>query len=488
MLKPFRTLRLKLTLLYVVIFGALQAALWIVIDSTRASLVYHRFDSVLTERGEDILHSISTIEGPDNLTAGGPALEALIRSLANEDIFFQIRDADGNLLASSPNAEGVPLPFDAQARTARESGSPEFLTFDGKLSKQLGLPGQRMREVVIYGGPPGGQFYLQLAMSMGPIDQELTNIRDLLFVFGFVSLIVAGITSWYMARRSLAPLLAIARQAREISARRLDQRIPVPSTGDEVAEMIVVLNDMLDRLEAEFRAQRRFIADVTHELKTPLAVLLGETQAMQRQGAGNGNAWTPFIATVQEETRRILRLVEAFLILNRLQAGSPAPSLDLVSMEEVVLSAIRKCRAAAKERDVRLLPRFPSSGEAVEPVVMGDNDMLVSALQNLIENAIAVSPAGETVEIAVEVRNGRVVTAVRDRGPGISEDRLAQIFRLFTQPEKKPAGKPGIGLTIARGAAELHRGSIEGGNRPDGGYEFTIRLPLAAATNHLVQP
>lgn len=95
------------------------------------------------------------------------------------------------------------------------------------------------------------------------------------------------------------------------------------SSGDEVAEMIIVLNDMLDRLEAEFAAQRRFIADVTHELKTPLAVLLGETQAMQRQ-TGKPADYALYVATVHDETRRILRLVEAFLILNRLQKPARA--------------------------------------------------------------------------------------------------------------------------------------------------------------------
>jgi two-component system OmpR family sensor kinase len=481
MLKPFRTLRLKLTLLYVVIFGVLQAALWIAIDSTRARLVYRRFDVVLKERAQGILHSITTIESQRGPSLGRSGLDTIIRPLEDPDIYFQIRDPDGNLLASSSNAENVPLPFDAQSRAARETGGPEFLTFDGKLSRQLGLPGRRLREVTLYGGPPGHEFYLQLASSMGALDRELTNIRDLLFVFAFVSLVVAAITSWYMARRSLAPLLAIARQAREISARRLDQRIPVPSSGDEVAEMIIVLNDMLDRLEAEFAAQRRFIADVTHELKTPLAVLLGETQAVQRQGAAGDLA--AYVATVNEETRRILRLVEAFLVLNRLQAGAPTPSLDRVSMEEVVLSAIRKCRTAATHRDVHLLASFPTGGEA-EPIVIGDSDMLVSALQNLIENAIAASPTGGTAEIAVEISDGKVSTAVRDRGPGISEERLAQVFRLFDQPEKEHTGKPGIGLTIVRAVAELHRGALEGHSRPGGGYEFTIRLPLAGVSHN----
>jgi signal transduction histidine kinase len=377
MLNPFRTLRLRLTLLYVVIFGALQAALWIAIDSTRTSLVYHRFDSVLTERAEDILHSISSSADREHAPLTHASLEPIIRPLENEDIFFQIRDPQGNLLASSSNAQDITLPFDNKGQAARQTGGPEFLTFDGKLSKKLGLRGRRMREAILYGGPPGHQFYLLLAMNMGPLDRELTNMRDLLFVFGFVSLVVAGITSWYMARRSLAPLLAIARQAREISARRLDQRIPVPATRDEVAEMIIVLNDMLDRLEAEFAAQRRFIADVTHELKTPLAVLLGETQTIQRQSPPG--EYAAYVATVDEETRRILRLVEAFLILNRLQAGAPAPSLDRVSMEDVVLSAIRKCRSAATKRDVHLLASFPS-GEQAEPIVIGDSDMLVSAL------------------------------------------------------------------------------------------------------------
>jgi two-component system OmpR family sensor kinase len=473
MLKPFRTLRLKITLLYVVIFGVLQAALWVAIDSTRASLVYRRFDTVLEERAKVILQAVSTLENSGKLGPAAPTTQSVISRLESPDIFFQLRDAQGNLLAASSNAQGVSLPLDT-----RRTAGPGFSTLSGQLSEALGLEGERLRQVTLQGGPPGRELYLQVASSMGPLDRELNHIRDLLFIFAFVSLVVAAITSWYMARRSLAPLLAIARQAREISARRLDQRIPVPSSGDEVAEMIIVLNDMLDRLEAEFAAQRRFIADVTHELKTPLAVLLGETQAMQRQ-TGKPADYAAYVATVHDETRRILRLVEAFLILNRLQAGAPAPSLDRTSMEEVVLSAIRKCRAAAAKREVHVRAKFPVDGE-YEPIVIGDSDMLVSALQNLIENAIAVSETGGTVDVSVEATETDVATSVSDSGPGIEEDRLAQLFRLFSEPEKKQVGKPGIGLTIARGVAELHRGRLEGHNRPGGGYEFVMRLPRAA--------
>jgi HAMP domain-containing protein len=278
MLKPFRTLRLKITLLYVVIFGVLQAALWVAFDSTRASMVYRRCDTLLEERAKVILQAVSTLENSGKLGPAAPTTQSVISRLESPDIFFQLRDAQGNLLAASSNAQGVSLPLDT-----RRTAGPGFSTLSGQLSEALGLEGERLRQVTLQGGPPGRELYLQVASSMGPLDRELNHIRDLLFIFAFVSLVVAAITSWYMARRSLAPLLAIARQAREISARRLDQRIPVPSSGDEVAEMIIVLNDMLDRLEAEFAAQRRFIADVTHELKTPLAVLLGETQAMQRQ-------------------------------------------------------------------------------------------------------------------------------------------------------------------------------------------------------------
>ncbi len=479
MLKPFRTLRFRLTLLYVVIFGLLQGALWIVIDGTRASLLYRRFDQILTERGENILHSITALESPAGDQLDPASLTALLQRLAEHDEFLQLCDRSGVVVAQTANLAGQNLPFNAEARGS-EFGVPKVETFDGRLAQRLGLPGQRLRLVTLYDGGTGPPLYLQLATSMAPIDRELANVRDLLLVFGFVSLVVAGITSWYMARRSLAPLLAVAREAREITARRLDTRIPAPASADEVAEMVAVLNEMLDRLEAEFRAQRRFIGDVSHELKTPLAVLLGETQVMERQSNGSCAA---YVATVHEETRRMLRLVEALLILNRVQAGSPAPNLNQVSMEEVVLSAIRRCRVAAQQHNVRLLPSFPDAGAVGEPVVTGDSDMLVSALENLIQNAIAASPAGQTVDIQVAVEDSEVTIAVRDHGPGMTPEKLAQALALYhaLSPGAKRGGKPGIGLTIAKGVAELHRGTISGANRKGGGYEFVLRLPLATA-------
>jgi two-component system OmpR family sensor kinase len=322
---------------------------------------------------------------------------------------------------------------------------------------------------------------LQLARSLEPLESVRDDIRWLLLLFGVISLVVAGATSWIMTGRSMQPVARIAREARAISTASLGRRLPAPGMADEIGELVDVINAMLDRLHSEVGNQRQFMTNVSHELKTPLTVLLGEVQAVERKGGEADIA--EFARTVREEARRMLRTVQSFLILSRVQRGERLSIVSDVVIEETVIEAVQACRDSAAGRGVRIVTHLDIDEAVTDAVVRGDGDLLRSMLENLIHNAVRHSPKGGVVRVntAVSVKDATVV--VTDSGPGIPEDHLQVIFEPFIQanPSGPGAGSVGVGLAIAKGVADLHGGNISAENLPGGGAKFTVRLPVATS-------
>jgi signal transduction histidine kinase len=281
----------------------------------------------------------------------------------------------------------------------------------------------------------------------------------------------------------LAPIGEIAKQAREYTAAHLDRRIQTRPGGDEAVALTNVINGMLDRLESAFRAQERFIADASHELKTPLSVVLAEAQVLLQQERAI-EEYDQFVASAQDQLRQLVRLVDSLLTLTRADAGFPLFQQKTVSMNEIVMEAVERCEPLARHREVRLVPILAApADDGTEANVNGDPALLRAVIDNLIRNAIRYSPVERAVEIEVAMDRAEVRVLVRDNGPGIPPEELDRVFeRFFSIPRgEEPAQGAGLGLAIARGVATLHHGSITAVNRSGGGCEFTLRLPQAAA-------
>jgi len=240
------------------------------------------------------------------------------------------------------------------------------------------------------------------------------------------------------------------------------------------------------------RCSTRVQTRVTNAIRPDVSASLlenGEAQTPERSGEVLGRqARTPeqyerFVASVQDEMRRFAQLIDSLLTLARAHAGFPIPSAGLVSVNEAVTDAVQRCQPLAEQREVRLiLVLAPPSPDEPDAVVLGDSELLSLMVGNLIRNAIRHSPAGKAVELEVQSRETEATIAVRDAGPGIPADLLDRVFDpFFRVPRDTDVGQgAGLGLAIAKGVAELHRGMIQASNRPEGGSSFIIRLPLAA--------
>jgi signal transduction histidine kinase len=277
-------------------------------------------------------------------------------------------------------------------------------------------------------------------------------------LFGAGVALLAALAAAARSRRGLLPLRRLASAAGEIE-RTADPSRRLPETGaaDEIGQLTGVLNRMLASLEAARASERRFLADASHELRTPVTTLLGNVEFAARHGVDD-----EVLEELQRDARRLARLVDDLLALER--AGATVPSDGPVDLADVVSEVVQGHAGA----DGRL------KALRVEPVVVrGDRDELARAIENLVENALVHGPAGGQVTVELSSAAGRVLLTVRDEGPGPDPGDHARLFERFWRGPGA-AGRPGsgLGLSIVSAIVERHSGRV----RVDGSA-FTIELP-----------
>lgn len=479
----FGTLRSRLTVLNLAVFGVILDAVCIAVLAVGENYLRQDFDDWLTSLATSISGEIVI---PGNMilpepTARGPALP--VNPFEFPGLYLQIRLGDGTVLERSRSLKNAVLPLNEQAAATRGAHTAVLETLTGGVADKLLGPDQPLRMLTLYHDEAGAfPYYLQVGVSVARLTTSLDRLHRLIVILMLIGMLAVGLASSLMARRALAPIGRVARDLQRLTAANLDRRVTVPTEGDELSEMVTTVNQMLDRLESAFRAQDQFIANAAHELKTPVTVLLGEAQVLSRQPR-TPEEHERFVASVQDEMRRFAQLVDSLLTLARAHAGFPIPLAAPVSVNEAATNAVQRCQPLADQKDVRLiLALAPPVPDVPDAVVQGDGELLTLMVANLIRNAIRHSSAGEAIEIGVAAHDAEATIAVRDRGPGIPADLLDRVFDPFFRiPRDTDAGDGvGLGLAIAKGITELHRGSIHAVNRPDGGCEFAIRLPLAA--------
>jgi signal transduction histidine kinase len=480
MLKRFRTLRFRLAALYLVVSAAIIITVCVILLRTRERFVHADFDQRLVERAYVMVGVISSITVRAQVSLQNPQELPRLNPFQFPEYYFQLRNKNGLSIECSDSLEGGELPFREIQRAARASNKPVLETLRGEMSEAiLGAPGE-LRLLTLYYDPPEREpFYLQVAVDLKPVHESVADIRRVfLFVVPGGLLLAAG-ASWLLAARSLSSIGELAKQARSYTAADLGRRIVSPPGDVEVAELADVLNGMLARLEAAFRSQERFIANASHELKTPLSIILAETQILT-QKERDADEYEQFVGNVQDQLRQLTRLVDSLLTLSRADAGFPLAIVQPVSLNDVVIEAVQRCEPLARHRLVRLVPRLAlPTEEGAEPIIHGDQQLLRVVVENLLRNAVRYSPPEDAVDIEVKLDAAHVCVAVRDNGPGIPPDKIDNLFNRFFQIPRGDlsAHGTGLGLAIAKGVVALHRGTIEVRNRESGGCEFSIRLP-----------
>jgi len=292
-----------------------------------------------------------------------------------------------------------------------------------------------------------------------------------------VGLIAVGVTTWHMAGIAVRPLRQVQRFAEDLSAENVSAATGIDDASPEVERLRRELEGAMARIGTGYEQQARFLANISHEIKTPISVVRTEAEVLLA-GSPDDAELRNFVRSTSEEMARLGRVVESFLLLTRIRQGTARIRPRRHDGNDLLMSAVGHCSAMARQYDVRLTPILDSAD--VPPTIEGNADLIQTALGNLIQNAIRFSPPGEPIEVSCAGRSDHAEFSIRDFGPGIPENLIARIFEPFTQAdeERRRSRGNGLGLQIAQGIAELHGGEI-GVENAEPGCKFTLSLPLA---------
>ena len=376
---------------------------------------------------------------------GGRGVDAL------DDEILQIIGPDGSVRAASEDAReklgSTALPVDDDPRTTTVDGETYLVVSDDI----------------------GGDQTLVLAVSMDDDAETLATVATLLAVAVPLLLLLVAVTTWLVVGRALRPVERIREEVDGITAERLHQRVPVPQTADEIAALATTMNGMLDRLDAAATAQRRFVSDASHELRSPLATI--RQHAELAQAHPDVTSIGELAEVVSEEGLRLQGIVESLLLLARLDEGASTHDVP-VDLDDAALAEVSRLRAAGFEVD----------GAGIHAArVDGDPRLLGQLMRNLADNA--ARHARGRIAIGVTPAEGYVFVTVEDDGAGVPVEERERVFERFVRLDEarsRDAGGSGLGLAIARGIAASARGTLVVDDSRWGGARFVLTLPLSA--------
>lgn len=370
--------------------------------------------------------------------------------------YFIFRDVDGRILLRSPN-----LPADLAAQPI----SPDAFTDDWRT---LGN-----RRETIHRNPEG--LTSIVGADLTPEREEMKRFVFSLAGTGLAVWALGLLGGWWLAGRAIRPIQAISRTATRIAEGNLAERIDTSGGDSELHQLGRILNTTFDRLQAAVERQKQFTADASHELKTPVTILLAETQrALKRERSPE--EYRAALATCQASAERMRRLTESLLLLARQEAGAGAPRArcDLAAL---LRDTVEHLRPLAAERQLTLETNLPPT------VCLGDPAALSILASNLVANALQHHDrTGGTVRVSCAAHADTVTLSVIDDGPGIPPEHLPHLFERFYRTDTARtggSGHAGLGLAIARAIVQNHGGTLIAANEPGRGARFTATLPAA---------
>ena len=306
--------------------------------------------------------------------------------------------------------------------------------------------------------------------------RTLRQIVEVFLLAAPLAVLLASLGGYFVSRRSLLPVAAMAEQAKQITSESLAERLPNPNPHDELGQLAAVFNQTLQRLENSFAELKRFTADASHELRTPLTALRTVGEVALRQG-DNPAALRETIGSMLEEAERLNDLIESLLTLARMEGGKVSIKLEPVKLAELAGEVCDNLGVLAAQRHQTI--KLADDGITV----MADRFLLRQALMNIVHNAVRYSPPQTHIAMRAMERNGQAVIEVADQGPGIALEHQQKIFERFYQVDQsrsRSEGGHGLGLAIAKWSVEHQAGCIELESEFGKGSVFRIVLPTPA--------
>jgi two-component system, OmpR family, sensor kinase len=471
------SVRIRLTLWYT----AAMAAILILLASVTYFIIREnvggRGDAQALELADTFLSTLDAelqeSTEPDSLDYG---VRVAIAEHRFRDVVFAVFDHQGNLVGMSEwfpedqrhsewKREALVAPLQA---TLAAQGPFQSLHFAGHTYRvyvrHLSLDEQSANLVVV--------------QSLFHQNEFLETLAKTFAIVIPITLLLAGAGGYLLARSSLSPVVAMSEQARWIGAENLDARLSVRHPDDELGHLARSFNGLLDRLSASFDRQKRFVADASHELRTPVAILCGETEVALAKEERSQAEYRETLRILADESKRLKRIVEDLFTLARADAGQYPLSYTDFYLDELAAECAKNVRTLAAAKQIALT--CEPNGEAL---IRADEALVRRLVLNLLDNAIKYTPAGGSVSLRIGESDGVYDLSVKDSGRGIPADLQSRIFERFFRVDKarsredQNGGGAGLGLSIGAWIAGAHNGKLELTNSSSEGSTFTAVLP-----------
>ncbi|MBL8211751.1 MAG: HAMP domain-containing protein [Bryobacterales bacterium] len=475
-----RTLRVRLTLWYVGVLAAILMAFGLGF--------YWMLDRNLRQRLDSGLRSAMQVTA---LALNHETEEHLGKAPGEENV---------RMVMNTMHQTSFPRPdlsvWDGERLVAEKPGSAGLAAAKARELLGEGWGQAAFRSVRIDGGgyrigvSPAWVSYSQTrylvvaSESTGQLEEELRTVLRVLVVLVPVFLLLAASGGYFLARKSLEPVLAMAREADQISSHNLNQRLTVDNAEDELGLLAQTFNRMFKRLQNSFGQQRQFMADASHELRTPVSVALTATQVSLENRDTPREALLETLEVVQSQMLRLRRVVEDMFMLAQADSGVYRPEMTTFYLDEVLQESARAGRVLGNAKGVTVTVR----GTVGEALFRGDEGLIRQLLLILIDNAVKYTAGGGRVDLTLGSEGGAYRIRVSDTGCGVAEGDRDLIFRRFYRADKSRSRRQpgagsgaGLGLAIAQWIVELHAGRVALESSSALGSVFLVELPLGLA-------
>jgi heavy metal sensor kinase len=465
------SVRARLTVFYVVVLGVALVVVGGLIYVLLARMLYTRIDESLLA-----VVQIATTSLENDLAEGqdfADAARSTAAELSSRQQMLAIHDEAGRLLAESGRDDDLDIRLPPLATIPF---ADTLLTTMTEARDDDDRHRLAMRRVTL--ARHDATYIVVAGSSLEPTDEELEALRDTLAYVVPIALLLAGLGGWFLAHRSLAPVVAMADRARQIGGQDLTGRLPVANPRDELGRLAGTFNELLARLESSMQQQRQFMADASHELRTPVATTRTAANVALQQRHRDEEEYRRTLEIIEQQAARLSRLVDDMFTLARADSGTYPVRMQPMYVDEVIEEIVGAARVLASTKQVEIHVDAATSASFV-----GDEDLIRRLIANLLDNAVRHSPSGAAVRVQLRAVPDGYRLAVSDRGSGIPPEHQSHVFERFyrveaarTRPDSNAGA--GLGLALARWVARVHGGDVALTESSENGSTFAVFLPV----------
>jgi len=470
-------IKTRLTVFYTMTTSIILLVFSLFIYFTMQFIVFREIDKKLEFFADSIISSIDSL-------AIFNLIDSRLKNLQNEEnISIEVISPEGNIIFRTSTSNKVK--HDLTRLTTRRKVT--FFNYSIEtLQKNISIKDiKKHRHIfrVLY-----KKFFhdnkfiawIQIAQPVDDVFEELRKLKKIIFTGIIIFLFIISASGYALASESLHPIQNIISAAEKINDQNLSERIPAPSSKDELSTLVSTLNKLFDRLENSFQTQKRFISDAAHELKTPLAILRSNIEAELQTKGTRKKISAKRLSQNIDTLARLSGLVDKLLLLSRLENGKIILNEKTFNLLELLSDVVESGKFLASEKKQKITLSLP---EQKDIIIKGDRDLIYQAILNLISNAVKYTQNGGKIDVSLEIKDSNAIICITDNGIGMNEEDLKRAFERFyradsSRKKDKETGF-GLGLSISKWIAIIHGGTIELKSTPNKGTSAFMYLPLS---------